>query len=155
MAIAVRVRKLLDDNGIKYLHTVHSPAYTASEVAQAAHIKGRAFAKTVVIRTPKGGFALVVVSANDLVSLEALGKEMGAEAPRLATEAEFERLFPGIAVGAMSPFGNLYDLPVYVDRSVAEQKEIAFNAGTHRDVVQMAYADFERLAKPKVGAFVE
>ena len=50
----------------------------------------------------------------------------------------------------MPPFGNVYDMDVYVADSLAEDEEIAFNAGSHTQLVRMAYRDFERLAAPKM-----
>ncbi|MGA2192837.1 MAG: YbaK/EbsC family protein, partial [Nitrospirota bacterium] len=63
-------------------------------------------------------------------------------------EDEFKNLFPDCEPGAMPPFGNLYGIPVYVDRSLAEDKNIVFNAGTYYEAVRMSYSDFERLVRP-------
>ena len=73
----------------------------------------------------------------------------------MAQEGEFKDLFPDCEVGAMPPFGNLYDLPVYVAAALTEDKDIAFNAGTHTDVIKISYSDFEKLVKPAIGAFSE
>jgi Ala-tRNA(Pro) deacylase len=53
----------------------------------------------------------------------------------------------------MPPFGNLYGMPVYVADSLTEDEEIAFNAGSHDQLVKMAYRDFERLVQPEVMRF--
>jgi len=53
----------------------------------------------------------------------------------------------------MPPFGSLYDLPIYVDESLAQDVEIVFNAGTHHDAVRLRYDDFLRLANPTVCSF--
>jgi Ala-tRNA(Pro) deacylase len=50
----------------------------------------------------------------------------------------------------MPPFGNLYGVPVYADASLAKDEEIVFNAGTHQDTIRMKYADFARLAQPRI-----
>jgi Ala-tRNA(Pro) deacylase len=68
----------------------------------------------------------------------------------LATEKEFAALFPDSELGAMPPFGNLYNLPVYVDTSLTEDEEIVFNAGTHVDTIRIKYKDFVKLVQPKV-----
>jgi Ala-tRNA(Pro) deacylase len=60
---------------------------------------------------------------------------------------------PGCETGAMPPFGNLYGLPVYVDQTLTRDEEIDFNAGSHTELLQLAYADFERLVKPQVTSF--
>jgi Ala-tRNA(Pro) deacylase len=53
----------------------------------------------------------------------------------------------------MPPFGNLYGMEVYVAGSLTENEEIAFNAGSHSELIRLAYRDFERLVKPKVLRF--
>jgi Ala-tRNA(Pro) deacylase len=50
----------------------------------------------------------------------------------------------------MPPFGNLYDVAVFVDEALAEDETIVFNAGSHTDTMSLAYGDFERLVKPNV-----
>ena len=83
----------------------------------------------------------------------AAAKLLQAKKVRLATEGEFSQRFPDCLVGAMPPFGNLYDLPVYVDSGLTEQPEIVFRVGTHRHTMKIAYADFSRLARPALGEF--
>jgi Ala-tRNA(Pro) deacylase len=55
-------------------------------------------------------------------------------------------------MGAMPPFGNLYDIDVYVAEQLAEDKEIAFSAGLHTELVRMSYKDFDRLVSPIITA---
>jgi Ala-tRNA(Pro) deacylase len=68
----------------------------------------------------------------------------------LASESEFKDKFAGCEVGAMPPFGNLFDMPVYIASELTHQNHIVFNAGSHSELMQMTYRDFEKLAKPKV-----
>ena len=150
---ANKVREFLDSRGVKYVSIRHSPAFTAAEVAQSAHVSGRDFAKTIVVHT-EGGMALVVLPASRRIVLADLREMLSAGHVRLASEAEFRDLFPDCELGAMPPFGNLYGLPVYVADSLAEEEEIAFNAGTHTEVIKMRYADFEALVRPEVLAFI-
>ena len=79
-----------------------------------------------------------------------LTEAAGANDVELATEAEFKDMFPDCDVGAMPPFGNLYGLDVYVAKTLAEDDEIVFNAGTHAELIKLPYAEYERLVKPKV-----
>jgi len=146
-----RLRKFLDENGVKYVTLSHSPAYTAQEVAASAHIPGREVVKTVMIKLD-GKMAMAVLPASRSVDFARLEKAASAQGASLAEESEFKDLFPNCDVGAMRPFGNLYNLPVYCDHRLAEDKEIAFSAGSHAELLRMSYADFERLVKPKVVA---
>lgn len=152
MSISNRVKKLLDDNGIEYSHSEHAPLYTAQEVAQAEHVPGREFAKTVIL-TDGEAFIMAVLPATRKVDLEALREAAGNPDLRLASEDEFQRLFPNCEIGAMAPFGNLYDLPVFVDQSLRADETITFNAGTHVDAIRMSYAVYEELVAPVVADF--
>ena len=149
---AKKLKKFLDDNDVRYVTIQHSKAYTAQDVAATSHISGKEIAKTVMVRLG-GKMAMAVVPASRMVDLEHLREITGATSAELATESEFKDRFPECEVGAMPPFGNLYDLDVYADESLREDEEIAFNAGTHTELVRLAYADFERLVKPKVMGF--
>ncbi|MHC4399853.1 MAG: aminoacyl-tRNA deacylase [Planctomycetota bacterium] len=144
-----RLKEFLDGHGVKYVAIEHSPAYTAQEIAASAHVPGKELAKTVMVRID-GQMAMAVLPASRKVDFDRLREAAGAERVDLAGEEEFQGMFPGCEVGAMPPFGNLYDMKVYVSESLAEDEEIAFNAGSHTELIRLAYADFERLAGPKV-----
>jgi Ala-tRNA(Pro) deacylase len=143
------VREYLDRRHAKYVTISHQPAYTAQEVAAATHIPGRMMAKTVMVKLD-GEMAMVVLPADRHVDLEYLKKITRAHTVRLASEEEFEGMFPGCEVGAMPPLGELYGLEVYAARELTEDDEIAFNAGSFTEVVKLPYAEFRRLARPRV-----
>ncbi|MDO9575197.1 MAG: YbaK/EbsC family protein [bacterium] len=145
-----KLKDFLDSNKIKYVTIKHSPAYTAPEIAGAAHIPGKELAKTVIIKVD-GKMAMAVLPASQRVNFDLLKKIAGASKIELASEQEFKDLFPECDVGAMPPFGNLYEMEVFVDESLLEDKEIAFNAGSHTELIRLAYKDFERLVTPKMG----
>ena len=149
-----KLKEFLDQNRVKYVSLRHSTAYTAQEIAASAHVKGRTMAKTVVVKLG-GKLALAVLPAKYHVSLEKLKAVCGAASAELATEEEFIKAFPGCETGAMPPFGNLFGLAVYVDETLSRGEEIAFNAGSHTELIQLAYADFARLVVPKVARFAE
>ena len=144
-----KLKDFLDDHGVKYVSIAHSKAYTTQEIAAATHIPGKDVAKTVMVKLDDQ-IAMAVLPAPDQVSFTRLKHITGAQEARLASEAEFQSLFPGCELGAMPPFGNIWGIPVFVDQRLREDELIAFNAGTHTEVVQLAYADFERLAHPVV-----
>ncbi|HBJ85243.1 MAG TPA: deacylase [Verrucomicrobiales bacterium] len=150
--IAKKLKTFLDERRVKYYTLLHSPAYTAAEVAAAAHISGRVLAKTVMVIVD-GAMAMAVLPSNHRVLLDDLCELTGTEDVRLAREEEFKDLFPDCEAGAMPPFGNLYDMSVYVSTNLAEEAEIAFNAGTHTEIISMGWHDFERLVNPRVASF--
>lgn len=146
--ISENIRTFLDQNGVKYDTITHTRAYTANEVAQAAHVSGKEVAKTVIVDAD-GRMIMTVLPASKRLSFVRAARAVG-DGLRLAHEYEFARLFPGCEVGAMPPFGNLYGMDVYVDPSLREDEEIVFNAGTHEDLIRMRYEDFERLVHPHI-----
>jgi Ala-tRNA(Pro) deacylase len=151
MTMSARLKSYLDENHVHYTIMSHSPAYTAQAAAATLHVPGKELAKSVVVAVGEQT-ALAVLPAAFHVSLKKLG-ELAGKPARLATEQEFLSLFPDCELGAMPPFGQLYKLPVFADRSLEADEEIVFNAGTHRDAVRMKFADFKRLVRPKVGDF--
>lgn len=151
---AKTLKQFLDENKVKYVSISHSPTYTAQEIAAAAHVPGRELAKTVILNVD-GRMAMAVLPAPERVDLGRLKQAAGAAKVELATEKQFKDRFPECEAGAMPPFGNLYDMDVYVSPSLAADEEIAFNAGSHSELVRLAYKDFERLANPKVASIAQ
>jgi Ala-tRNA(Pro) deacylase len=149
-----KLKKFLDEKGAKYVVISHAPAYTAQEIAALAHIPGKQLAKTVMVKID-GRIAMAVLPASYVVDFDRLKAAAGASEVTLASEDEFRSLFPESEVGAMAPFGNLYDMAVFADESLAEDEEIAFNAGSHKELFRMAYKEFETLVKPKVVGFAK
>jgi len=147
-----KLRQFLDQNSVKYIVITHSRAYTAQGVAESAHISGNELAKTVMLNKD-GELCMAVLPASKHVNLSEFARTAGGKDVTLASENEFRDRFPDCELGAMPPFGNLYGMPVYVDASLQRDKEIAFNAGSHLELIQLAYSDFERLVKPHVCEF--
>ena len=149
---AQRLLAFLDDNQVKYVVISHARAFTTQEVAAATHIPGKELAKSVIVEID-GEMAMAVLPGSQKVDVELLREAMGADQVSLARESEFKDRFPECDLGAMPPFGNLYGMPVYVADSLTDDEEIAFNAGSHTELVKMSYRDFERLAQPRVMHF--
>ena len=147
-----KLKEFLDNNNIKYLSIKHSPAYTAQKIAARAHISGKELAKTVMIKLDDK-MAMAVLPASYKVDFDLIKETSASKQVDLASEEEFKYLFPDCEIGAMPPFGNLYGMEVLVAETLAEDEEIAFNAGSHTELLRMAYKDFERLVKPKVLKF--
>lgn len=153
MAINERLKRFLNQQKIAYQTLPHREVFTAQEVAGTAHVSGRQLAKVVVVRENGRGYLMVVLPAACRVDLTALKSVTGTRKLSLAREEEFVRLFPDCDAGAMPPFGNLYDMPVYVDACFPRAKDIFFQGGNHREVVQLSYQDYEGLVRPTVGEF--
>src|SRR5262245_6911844 len=147
-----KLKEFLDKERIKYISIIHSPAYTAQEVAASAHITGRELAKTVIVELD-GKMAMGVLPANRKIVLQDLREVTGCEEVKFSSEDEFKKRFPDCETGAMPPFGNLYGMDVYVAEALLKQEQIAFNAGSHTEVIKLSFKDFERLVQPKVMSF--
>lgn len=143
-----RLKEYLDREHIKYITIRHSLAFTAIDIAKSAHIPTRVMAKTIVLSID-GKLAMLVLPAAYRVDLQLIKDAFGSDTVELAEETSFSRAFPDCEVGAMPPFGNLYNMEVFVSESITEDKEIAFNAGSHSEIIKMAYKDFESLVAPK------
>ncbi|MDX1641120.1 MAG: YbaK/EbsC family protein [Balneolaceae bacterium] len=139
----------LDKHGKKYVVTKHSPAFTAQEVAASAHVPGKEMVKTVMLKVD-GDMKMVVLPSTHDVDFDAVKEVLNASEVELATEDEFEDMFPDCELGAMPPFGNLFDLDTLVAEVLTEDEVISFNAGTHKELVKMNYTDFEELVNPQV-----
>ena len=148
MEISKQLIDCLNQSKAQYEILRHAEAITAQRIAQAEHVKGRHQAKVVMVKSGDQHL-MVVVPADHHIDLEKIEKAVGRPVS-LGKENDFKSLFPDTAVGAMPPFGNLYGLPTYVDKHLAEQDYIVFEAGTHTDAIRMSYSDFERIVRPKV-----
>ena len=148
MKIPLQLIDCLNESKVRYEILHHPEAVTAQRIAQAEHVKGRHHAKVVMIKSGEERL-MAVLPADHQIDLEKVGKVIG-ETASLDSEKEFKSLFPDCAIGAMPPFGNLYGLPTYVDKSLAAQDYIVFEAGTHSDAIKLSYRDYEKIVKPQV-----
>lgn len=149
-----RLIAFLEMKEVSYRHDVHPLAYTARETARSEHLAPRSFAKVVVVHC-EDGYSMAVLPSDRVVDLEELRSAFGTRHLRLAKEMELNDLFPECELGAMPPFGNgtLWEIPMQVDGLLMAEETISFNAGTHKDVIQMDTEDWEQLVKPSVLAF--
>lgn len=154
MSIPRRITEYLDENDVQYEWLPHSQAYTAQEVAHSLHVSGKRLAKTVVLDSD-GCLVMAVVPAACRLDLQHFKEILDAKRLEMLPESELAELFPDCDLGAIPPFGNLYGMDVWVDRSVSESDEIVFTAGTHRDAVRMRFSDYSQLVVPHIGRFSE
>ena len=152
MDCKVRLEAYLREKQVPFEMRHHPRAVTAQEVAASEHVPGKMLAKTVMVLAD-GKMVMLALPAPYQVDIEKASTALRAGEVRLAQEGEFEGTFPDCEVGAMPPFGNLYEVPVYVEEALAEDETIVFRAGTHTDTMSVRYADFERLVEPTIAEF--
>jgi Ala-tRNA(Pro) deacylase len=147
-----RIESYLRDNGVAFQVQHHPLAYTAQQVAHSEHVSGKLIAKVVLVLAD-GQMKMLVLPASYHVDLTAAAEALGAQNVRLAGESEFGPVFGDSKVGAEPAFGNLYGLPVYVERALTKDDTIITRAGTHTDTLSLKYSDFDQLVHPIVAAF--
>ncbi len=147
-----RLQQYLGAHGVRYEVQHHREVYTMQEVAAEVREKGRTVAK-VFIANADGKPVMLVLAAPDHVDYERVKLYLGAESVERAHEDQFKQWFPDCEVGAMPPFGHLYNVPVYLDRALAQAPHITFQAGSHSDTIRIDMGDYTRLASPKVTRF--
>lgn len=147
--LSIKLKNFLDQENVPYAIINHPAAFTAQEVAESAHIPGEEMAKTVIVNID-GKQAMIVLPAPDKIDFELLGSALGAKKVTLVKEKEFMPQFSECETGTMPPFGNLYKMDVFVEEALSHDERIAFNAGSHHELIELAYDDFEHLVHPKV-----
>ncbi len=147
-----KIRKFLDENDVPYETIDHRAEYTADRTAESVHIHGKNVAKTVIVKVD-GDLHMAVVTASEMVDMSFLQKIFGTKGVVLADEKDFEDIFPDCEVGAMPPFGNLYNIKMFISEELSHDEEFVFNAGSHETLIKIRYYDYERLMHPMVVNF--
>ena len=145
----MKIQEFLTEKGVKFETHEHRPAYTAQETAAEEHVSGDMLAKAVVVKGDKG-FTMCVLPASYKLDMNKVAKALKNKTVRLADENEMAKLFPDVEVGAEPPVGKLYDMPTLVDQNLAEDDEIVFQSGTHRQCIRMKFSDYTRLSEPLI-----
>ena len=153
MLMPRRLESHLEVKHIPYSMIFHAPADSAQMAASAMHLPGKTVAKAIALRAGEHEI-LAVLPASHRINFEKLSAIAGAEV-RLLDEETFSELFPDCERGVISPFGELYGVPVYLEEALAEDPEIILGAGTHSDCVRIGSVDFVHLAEPKICSFAE
>jgi Ala-tRNA(Pro) deacylase len=148
----MQVMEFLKKSGVKYEVTKHKPTFTAQQMAAEEHEPGRFVAKPVIVKAD-GKNTMCVLSAAHKVDLGALKKQLGAKSAKIVDEDDMGKLFPDCDLGAEPPFGNLYDLPTVMDKTLEKDDHIVFQAGSHEKAIRMSMADYRKLVKPRVLEF--
>lgn len=146
--IPARLISCLNDSRARY-QILHEPLGFSDHGQRVAASAG--LIEAVVVRAGKQRVVAVMPSRHS-VDLKRFARLIG-EPVRLEAADDFKWLFPDCALGAVPPFGNLYGLPTYVDRSVARNQEIVFSAGTSTDSIRLAYVTYTEIVKPLFGQF--
>jgi Ala-tRNA(Pro) deacylase len=152
VTVLKKLRDYLEQNQVSYELGYHVRVYTAQEIAAAQHVPGKEMAKVVMVKTD-GKNVMLVLPASYRVEMKKLKGVLNSRKVAMVKEEEFQELFPDCEIGAMPPFGNLYNLEVWVDQVLTEDEFIVSQAGSHVETLKIKYSDYVRLVNPKVGDF--
>ena len=143
------VHELLDEQGVEYEVHEHPRAVTASRLAEAEGVTGWDVAKPVLLQVG-GELAMVVVAGPTHVDLGKASDVLGHNEVELADEQEFAERFPDAETGAEAPFGNLYDIPVFLDEQLRARDQMVCRDGSHTQTITLATGDYLRVVSPEI-----
>jgi len=150
--IPPRIIRYLKDHNVYFERQWHPYAVRAQELAQTLHVTGYRLAKSVLVEAD-GQPWVAVLPACDIVDVDRLAAALGAVSVRFLSEDDFAPFFPDCETGAEPPFGGLYGLPVIVDASLEQCLHLVVRAGSHEEVIQLPYAEFDALEEPQMASF--
>lgn len=151
MILPARLVDLLHESKVHYEILRHFEAFTSPECAELEHVKGRFHAKVVIVKC--GGRHLMMVLPTDhMIDMEKLESVLHKPVV-IDSEDDLQALFPDCSLGKMPPFGKLYGMPTYIDKTLTDKETIVFEAGSHTDAIKMKMADYLRLAEGEIMDF--
>ena len=152
MSVPEKIRKILDEHKVDYKYSEHEEARTSEESAKARGEDLKIGAKAMVLKDEKGNFVMLVLSAVKKIDSKKAREILGAKKLQFATPEEvFEKT--GCIVGGIPPFAPLFDIDYFVDKSVVDNEDMAFNIGERTKSVKMKTKDYLRVMKPKIAQF--
>ena len=144
-----RVTQHLKSHGVPFESIAHEQTYTSIAEASTLGIDAHEVLKTVAVRV-EGGYVLTVVPAARRLDLHRVRAAVGDRHARLATEAELQRDFPDVELGALPPLASLAGGRLYVDPAVLEHETVVFAAGSRTESVKLRAADLVRFQQGQV-----
>ena len=151
MDVTQEIRELLDSNGIVYQYFEHAPTPTSKEAARVRGTTEEQGAKALVFRS-KGNFFMFVLPGDRKADFSKMKAILNTRSMSMATHEEVEKVTHCIP-GGVPPFGNLFSIPVFVDRSLLRNDMIAFNAGKQTVSIMLKTEDWLRTVKPIIEEF--
>jgi Ala-tRNA(Pro) deacylase len=143
------VSEFLEREGIPFEVVEHERTESAAAEARAAGVPPSDVAKTVVVRD-EGGVRLAVIPASERLDMHKLKEELGSRGLRLLTEQEMAEEFDDFEVGAVPPFGPMFQALELVDQRLLDHDRILCSGGDHEHGVLLDPHDLVRAAQARV-----
>ena len=155
-----QITTLLEKNRCRFEAFQHDPVTTSEEASKirpgyTLHQGAKAMLVKIDKKDNKYEYVMFVLPADLRLDSKKIRKELGIKSMRFATEEELDDIVPGLERGAVPPFGNLLNLPVYADKKMLELEKIVFNAGDRRYSVAMKTQDYFNLVHPRIMDIVQ
>ncbi len=147
-----RLEEFLASRHATYEPVTHPAAVTAQEQAAVMHVPGRSLAKVLIVKE-RDGLVMAIVPAATEVDLDRVKGLIGHGDVRLASVEEIRAVVPDCPPGSIPPFGALYGLRAFIDRSLLGVPEVTMPAGDPASAIRMRWSEFERLVDAHPGDF--
>lgn len=156
--VAKRITDLLERNHCSYRTFEHAPVRTSEEAAKlrpefTLHQGAKALIVKIKNADKEKAFVMLVFPADLKFDAKKVKSLLGSKELSFATEEEVRSVTGGVQVGGVPPFGNLFNLPVFVDEALFANETIIFNAGDRSFSVAMKSADYGKFASPRISQF--
>ena len=148
------VTAFLERHGVPYEVVEHERTQTAAAEARAAGVPAADAAKTVVLRDDQG-LRLAVIPASERLDMQKLRQALPSKGLRLVTEQEMADEFDQFEVGAVPPFGSMFDALELVDERLLEHDRILCSGGDHEHAVLVDPRDVVRAGEARVADICE
>ncbi len=151
MSVYEKIIQLLENNKIQYQALEHEPTPTCEDSARVRGTSMDQGAKALICFGDKKPI-LIILPCSHKLNVKVFKSLFGVKDLRFATPQEVENL-TGLQIGAIPPFGHLFDIPTYVEQNLGINKVIAFNAGDSRRSVIMSYLDYMAICGGIIGQY--
>jgi Ala-tRNA(Pro) deacylase len=147
MAIPQTILDYLREHCVSYTHEEHRAARPSNDFSVT-----RNMAKTIIFRS-NDQLVMTVLNEDRIVDMEAMKKVVGCDELAVVSDKELSDRFRSCEPTAIPPFGALFQIPIYCDRTLAQQSEVEFHAGTAMDTIRMPFSELVQIEAPTMADF--
>lgn len=144
MALPKKIKNFLEKKKIKFEVLNHKTVYTAFDKSQTLKVPQRIVGKTLILKADRKLY-LALISADKKLDFKKFKNMILAKNLNLASESLIKRKFKGVKVGAVPPFGEIWQVPTFIDKSLKKEKEIILNGGDWNTSIKISPKDLEKL----------
>lgn len=148
-----KIIDLLKKNGVEYKSYGHKPVFTSEDAAKIRNSSLKQGAKALIMKADKKPI-MIVVPGDLKVDTSKFKKLYQIKDLEMAKPEEVKEV-SGVEIGAVPPFGNLFKIPLYFDKTISKNESVFFNAGSHSKSISMKGSDLEKVTNPIVGEFTK